>query len=75
MEPKEPSVFRQLVGSAVSGFAEGLAIIVGSGLVGAIIGGTVGFLALGPVGAIIGLFVGAIVVGAGAIFVAAWFFD
>jgi hypothetical protein len=75
MDQREPSVFRQLIGSVASGFAEGLAIVVGSGLVGAIIGGVVGFFVFGVVGAIAGMFLGAIVVGGGAISFAVWFID
>lgn len=67
MEPKQPSFLRQLLGSAASGFAHGLAIILGCGLVGAIIGAIAGFFWLGSIGAVIGALAGAIVVGAGAI--------
>jgi hypothetical protein len=67
MEPKQPSFLRQLLGSAASGFAHGLAIILGCGLVGAIIGTVAGLFWLGPVGAVIGALAGAVVVGGGAI--------
>ncbi|MCC5824183.1 MAG: hypothetical protein LAT64_04240 [Phycisphaerales bacterium] len=75
MDQQEPSVFRQLLGSVVSGFAQGLAIIVGSGLVGAIVGAVIGYVVLGVVGAAIGAVFGAIVIGGGAIMFASWGID